>query len=49
MLKKIGSQARADSEKMLENQVNLKLYVKVKKDWRDDKTQLRNFGYYEKG
>ena len=49
MLKKIGSQARADAEKMLEDQVNLKLYVKVKKDWRDDKTQLRNFGYYEKG
>ena len=49
MLKKIGSQARIDAEKMLESQVNLKLFVKVRKDWRDDKTQLRNFGYYEQG
>jgi len=48
MLKKIGSQARADAEKMLEAQVNLKLFVRVRRDWRDDKTQLRNFGYYEK-
>lgn len=48
MLKKIGSEARIDAEKMLEDKVNLKLFVKVRKDWRDDKTQLKNFGYYER-
>ena len=46
MLKKIGSEARQDAEKMLEDQVNLKLFVKVRKDWRDDKTQLRSLGYW---
>ena len=35
MLKKIGSQARADMEAVLDCKVNLKLWVKVKKDWRD--------------
>ena len=47
MLKKIGSQARADAEKMLEDQVNLKLYVKVKKDWRDSSFLLKNYGFTE--
>ena len=45
MLKKIGSQARRDIENMLESQVNLKLWVKVKKDWRDSDVQMKNFGY----
>lgn len=45
MLKKIGSQARKDIEDMLECQVNLKLWVKVKKDWRDSDFLLKNFGY----
>ena len=45
MLKKIGSQARRDIENMLESQVNLKLWVKVKKDWRDSDFLLKNFGY----
>lgn len=45
MLKKIGSQARRDIENMLESQVNLKLWVKVKKDWRDSDFMLKNFGY----
>lgn len=49
MLKKIGTEARRDAENMLEDQVNLKLFVKVRRDWRDDKTQLKNFGYYERG
>ena len=35
MLKKIGSNARYEIERMLESKVNLKLWVKVKKDWRD--------------
>lgn len=45
MLKKIGSTARFEIEKMLECQVNLKLWVKVKKDWRDSDFLIKNFGY----
>ena len=45
MLKKIGSQARRDIEDMLESKVNLQLWVKVKKDWRDSDFLLKNFGY----
>ncbi|HJD29672.1 MAG TPA: GTPase Era [Candidatus Blautia avicola] len=48
MLKKIGSQARAEIEKMLEEKVNLKLWVKVKKDWRDRDFLIKNFGYDKK-
>ncbi len=47
MLKKIGSTARFEIEKMLEMQVNLKLWVKVKKDWRDSDFLMKNFGYRE--
>lgn len=47
MLKKIGSNARFEIEKMLEMQVNLKLWVKVKKDWRDSDFLIKNFGYTE--
>ena len=45
MLKKIGTNARYEIEKMLEMQVNLKLWVKVKKDWRDSDFLIKNFGY----
>ncbi len=45
MLKKIGSMAREDIENMLEKKVNLQLWVKVKKDWRDSDFLLKNFGY----
>lgn len=45
MLKKIGSRAREDIENMLEKKVNLQLWVKVKKDWRDSDFFLKNFGY----
>ncbi len=45
MLKKIGSLARKDIEKLVEKQVNLKLWVRVKKDWRDSDYLLKNFGY----
>lgn len=45
MLKKIGSQARADMEALLDCKVNLKLWVKVKKDWRDSDFLIKNFGY----
>ena len=48
MLKKIGSMARADIEDLVESQVNLKLWVKVKKDWRDSDYLLKNFGYNPK-
>lgn len=47
MLKKIGSNARFEIEKMLGCQVNLKLWVKVKKDWRDSEFLMKNFGYRE--
>lgn len=47
MLKKIGSNARFEIEKMLEQQVNLKLWVKVRKNWRDSDAMLKNFGYKE--
>lgn len=45
MLKKIGSNARYEIERLLEEQVNLKLWVKVKKDWRDSDSMMKNFGY----
>lgn len=45
MLKQIGSKARPEIEEMLESQVNLRLWVKVKKDWRDSDLLLKNFGY----
>ncbi len=45
MLKKIGSNARFEIEKMLEQKVNLQLWVKVKKDWRDSDILMKNFGY----
>lgn len=48
MLKKIGSNARYEIERMLEEKVNLKIWVKVKKDWRDSDTQIKNFGYDKK-
>ena len=45
MLKKIGSLAREDIEKLLEQKVNLQLFVKVRKDWRNDPAQLKGLGY----
>ncbi|MGE5423207.1 MAG: GTPase Era [Ignavibacteriales bacterium] len=45
MLRKIGEAARKDIEDMLESQVYLDLWVKVKKDWRNSESQLRNLGY----
>ena len=45
MLKKIGSNARYEIEKMLEEKVNLRIWVKVRKDWRDSDTLMKNFGY----
>ena len=47
MLKKIGTNARYEIERLLGCKVNLKLWVKVKKDWRDSDILLKNFGYKE--
>jgi GTP-binding protein Era len=44
MLKQIGTLARQDAEKLLGVKVFLKLYVKVKKNWREDERALRNLG-----
>ncbi|SFA70432.1 GTP-binding protein Era [Acetitomaculum ruminis DSM 5522] len=48
MLKRIGIDSRKDIEHMLEKHVNLKLWVKVKKDWRDSDFLIKNFGYDKK-
>ncbi|MCI5597582.1 MAG: GTPase Era [Lachnospiraceae bacterium] len=48
MLKKIGSQARTEMENLLDMKVNLKLWVKVKKNWRDSDFLLKNYGYDKK-
>lgn len=47
MLKKIGTNARYEIERLLDCKVNLKLWVKVKKDWRDSDILIKNFGYKE--
>ncbi|MBO6114827.1 MAG: GTPase Era, partial [Lachnospiraceae bacterium] len=45
MLKSIGTKARISIENLLGMKVNLKLWVKVKKDWRDSDTLIKNYGY----
>ncbi len=45
MLKSIGTKARYSIENLLDTKVNLKLWVKVKKDWRDSDTLLKNYGF----
>ena len=45
MLKRIGTGARIAIEELTEAKVNLKLWVKVRKEWRDNDTQLKSFGY----
>jgi len=45
MLKKIGTHARTEIENLLDCQVNLQLWVKVKKDWRDSDFLLKNYGF----
>jgi GTP-binding protein Era len=47
MLSRIGSQARYDIERLLDTHVNLKLWVKVKENWRDSLYDLRTLGYDE--
>lgn len=48
MLKRIGTEARKEIELLFEYRVNLKLWVKVKKDWRDSDFLLKNYGYVER-
>lgn len=48
MLKAIGTKARIDIERMLDIKVNLKLWVKVRKDWRDNSKLVSNFGYRDR-
>lgn len=48
MLKHIGSDARREIENLLACKVNLKIWVKVKKDWRDSDFLLKNFGYNQR-
>lgn len=45
MLKEIGTKARLSMENLLDIKVNLRLWVKTRKDWRDSDTMLKNFGY----
>lgn len=45
MLKKIGTASREDMEKMLDIKVNLKLWVKVRNNWRDDEYLLKDLGF----
>ncbi|QQE73076.1 GTPase Era [Brevibacillus composti] len=46
MLKEIGKRARTDIERLLGEKVFLELWIKVKKDWRNQERMLRNFGFY---
>ena len=45
MIKKIGTLARTDIVKFLGNKVYLELFVKVENDWRNKKSQLKEYGY----
>ncbi|MBL4568596.1 MAG: GTPase Era [Flavobacteriaceae bacterium] len=44
-IKRVGTEARKDLEKFFEKKVFMELYVKVNKNWRNDKLQLKRFGY----
>lgn len=48
MLKKIGTESRRDIEELIGARVNLKLFVKVRKDWRQNPMMLKDFGYVDK-
>ena len=45
MLRRIGTDARRDIEEMLQMKCSLKLFVKVRGNWKDDETQMRSYGY----
>ena len=48
MLKRIGIEARKEIESMMDTQVNLQLWVKVRKEWRDSELYMKNYGYNQK-
>lgn len=48
MLKKIGTEARMEIQHLMDTQVNLKLWVKVRKEWRDSDLYMKNYGYNAK-
>lgn len=48
MLKRIGTSARREIENLLDTKVNLQLWVKVRKEWRDSELYMKNYGYNEK-
>ena len=45
IIKKVGTEARIDLEKFFGKKIHLSLFVKVKKDWRKNDRDLKNFGY----
>jgi GTP-binding protein Era len=45
MLKRIGTEARKSMEASFDSKVNLKLWVKIKNDWRNDNKMLNKLGY----
>lgn len=45
MIKKIGTEARLDIEKLVDNKVFLNLFVKVRDNWRNNNNQISNLGY----
>ena len=45
MLKRIGAEARLDIEALLDAHVNLRLWVKVREDWRNRRDDLKTLGY----
>ena len=47
-IKRVGAEARKDLEQFFEKKVFIELYVKVNKNWRSDKTQLKRFGYNQR-
>ncbi|MCI8664121.1 MAG: GTPase Era [Hungatella sp.] len=47
MLKKIGTAARIEIENLMGAKVNLQLWVKVRKEWRDSELYMKNYGYYQ--
>ena len=44
-IKKVGTEARIDLEKFFDKKIHINLFVKVKKDWRKNERDLKNFGY----
>lgn len=47
MLKKIGSAARREIENLMGARINLQLWVKVRREWRDSELYMKNYGYFQ--